>query len=1305
MKLLIPRDQLLNPTPPRVFLCNTARKIIGQLPATGVTLNGKWRTYSELSFEIPRTYVDLIDGTTKVHPLYDKAEAPRNCLLEGYGLFCLQDIDDTSGENDIKSITAFSLEYAATNQYLNNFRVNTGEVDSAEVIYLEQDLNTDYITDRDSFYKLATGAFDPYESYYQRNYTNADSYTYEQIQIENETDYNSLLSKNNDPYASLAEKLYVKAYPNVQFYNRNRPELSLLHLIFKHAPGWEIGNVDQSLWHKERQFSQDRISVYDFLMNDVSQTFGCTFVWDSLEGKVHCYEEVEDDDMSSEASTRFETDVYVSKDNLASETKVKYSSDNIKTKLVVTGADNFDIREVNLGRNEIMDLSFYHTLDWMEQDLHDKYVDYLAEIKEAQTGKRANGQTSTKYPVSYADAMQNWVSANNRYNDLMHAIPAESNTLLVGDEFRKLFCVYTPTDDANNQEKVNNSMNALIKKLNQYHIYEDITGNKSDNIFLKLKNAKSDVVTIRIFDPKTRASTYNPNYGYYIKNTNNTYTRINSIKNQTDLDGYSGDVYTNNYTIQSVVYYASSNTTSSPSYWSMVLEPVNGVAPKPFSAWVKGQLTAEEMGLVAYDEADTEHNTPIYYTVSHIGPMGAYLVLAKDEIVVQDNGVLQVSQDYLDSCGINLLKEKHDMYTTLFQTQTEAVFSHEKYQCIIQDDQPTGVYNSGTRWLDSDAGSDEPILYVYRTATKDTAAGWEQLNILADDNTEVPANPTDDELYNYENYQRYLDNFNKLRAVQAALTEKNLQAVYYRDGEPITDIPVTWSTMSDGSSVPENLETLVNTYFSKFGDDIVNTLQTPTLTPWFLCKFTTTLATSPYKDKTFAIYLKGQTPYISYDNSTGVYNMIMENIRSRTEMSDFFSDGDMWIRLSPFIKEDEYNDSNFLLTGYESEEERLSIANELMEAATKKLKSICKPSLEFSMTMANILALPEFEPLIDQFQLGNFIRVEIRDGYIKRTRLLEVSINFDDMSDFSATFGNLVSVKSEIDRHAELLSQAVTSGQSYANSQKAYQRTVEKANKLESDIANGLKDRAIAITSASGQQVTMDHTGLHIRKFKDGSTTEYEPEEMTIINNSLVATNDSWFTSKSAFGKYTIDGEERWGPIAEYVTADKIEGKIITGGSLRIGGRDGDKGEFIVTEDGEVIIRGANGTDKYAPKQFVDAISFQVVLIYDGTTILLNENDFCTITCEVYHGGQVITSQVLLQEGNEFTWTNTSDTNWQPTFVEDEDGELMKNKIIVKHSDIAKKANISCTVKFDENEFIEEETKENDETIEGGVSE
>ena len=138
MKLSLTRDYLNTPTPPRVFLCNTNKTIIGELPAMNRQLNGKWNSYSEFSFEMQRTYVDLLTGETKIHPLYEKGEAPRNILVEGVSYFALQDIDDSSGDNDIKTVSAFSLEYATSNKYLTNWHINTGEVDSKEVLYNEE---------------------------------------------------------------------------------------------------------------------------------------------------------------------------------------------------------------------------------------------------------------------------------------------------------------------------------------------------------------------------------------------------------------------------------------------------------------------------------------------------------------------------------------------------------------------------------------------------------------------------------------------------------------------------------------------------------------------------------------------------------------------------------------------------------------------------------------------------------------------------------------------------------------------------------------------------------------------------------------------------------------------------------------------------------------------------------------------------------------------------------------------------------------------------------------------------------------
>ena len=1452
MKLSIPKDYFDgSPTPPRLFLCTPSGKIINELIATGINLHAKWNSYSELSFETPMRYVDILTGETKIHPMYSKVESPRQIYAENIGFFILQDIDDISGDNDIKSVTAFSSEYAVANKYLTSFYINTGEVGSREVTYNENNYGIDYSNDKDSFYKLASGAYDPYESYYIKKYTSATDYIYEQTQVDAVT-YAEYIIKNNDSLAQPHEKLYMKKFANVQFYNPNKTGLSLLHLILEVVPDWKIGHVDASLWHKERTFSQDRISVYDFLMNDVAETFGCVFEWDTLTRTLNVYEEVEDGvEEDNTIQTRWATDCFISKDNLASQVSVKYSADNIKTKLTVTGGEDLNIREVNLDRNEIMNLSFYHNLDWMEQDLFDAYNKYLDAIKEAETGLDFYGLPSRKFPMSHSDAVKKWVAAQNKYNDLMHTVPVENDTVLVGDEFKKLYCTYTPIDTAfsdktisptnqeveeldelwhdsartilidkstlsdgtmfivqgyvytynsaddtfeyNSDAATTTSLKALIKKLNQYHVDDDTNGNKTDNVLLKLKNANGDVATIRIYDPKIKYSgDYDPDKTYYQQKVSasgiTTYVKL-TITNATEFTTYAkNSLYTNNYTIQCVVVMADSGLSSNPSYWSMEdWDGTDTITPKSFSDWIRGNLTAQEMGLV-----DDKGNSN--FTVSYIGTMGAYLVLAKNEFEVKHVGNYELipSKDYLRQYGVNLLKEKHDIYTTIFRTQTEAMFSQEGYQCTVGDNPPTGTIADGTRWLDTNSVPVE--LKSYDLAT----TSWKTISASL---------PTSEQA-KYEDYQRYIDNYQKLQAVQEVLAEKEREAGYCFNGHAVSGRTINFGLYTryaddnkdgkidnkdflryNGQLLEGDLYRAAETHFSELNSYYVpNTATFNSATQYYIKKnaytytavdisnetefkkydgstegtmlyivkstgkkytitrtginenlplYTFTTSYDPIKygpntkpfnpntqyytklnafayvpkvianeddfktydgsseDKilyvitsghTYAVYLQGTTPYVAYADSMGVYQMIRDYIRDETEINKFFNE-DQWIRLSPFIREDEFSDSNFFWTDYDSEEQKIQVMEELIKAANKELNTLCQPSLEFSMTMANILALPEFVPLINQFQLGNFIRVQIRDGYIKRARLLEVDLNFDDLSDFSCTFGNLVTTKSEIDKHAELLAQAVSAGKQVAVAAGTWQRSADKVNKLEEAIEDGLQDVALQVGRASGQAITWDSNGFYCRKFVEGTTDQYEDEQMAIINNKIVFTNDGWKTSEAALGEFQVDtngdgtAETLYGLIAKAVVSGYIKGSIIEGGSLRIGGTGG---TFIVNEDGSVQILGPDAsTPVYATKDEVDSISqvgrYYVELEYTGSTIFTEPGQSCVIKCRVFDAGEEI---INLPSGTVFKWmrnSNGDDTSWNNSHTYTD-----INTITITNADIEKNAQFYCQCIIDE---------------------
>ena len=379
---------------PRLFLCETDKTKICQLDANNLKGSFKFNSYSELTFEVGRIYNDLISGENKINLFYDKVEAIRLVYLENFAYFELQAPELVGdGIKEAKSCTAYSYEYTLSTKFLENFYVNTGEVDSIEVI-------------------------------------NAD-----------------------DPEHIVP----------VTLYNPSNKKLSLLHLVLEKAYGWSIGHVDDSLQTLSRQFEVDRESIYDFLMNEVCEKFNCYIVFDTINNTINLYAEsltskfigdgitntftisppfaqigtvsvdgykttrweyntstgiltLEDTPESGAhievvdgALTEWETDVFVTFNNLSQEIKISYDADSIKTCLTVTYGEGNNIREANLGLPYITDLSYYYTVDWMGQDLYDAYTAYLQKTNQYQSEYTNNSQEMLDI-AGYIDFEENRLS-------------------------------------------------------------------------------------------------------------------------------------------------------------------------------------------------------------------------------------------------------------------------------------------------------------------------------------------------------------------------------------------------------------------------------------------------------------------------------------------------------------------------------------------------------------------------------------------------------------------------------------------------------------------------------------------------------------------------------------------------------------------------------------------------------------------------------------------------------------------------------------------------------------------------------
>ena len=458
------------------------------------------------------------------------------------------------------------------------------------------------------------------------------------------------------------------------------------------------------------------------------------------------------------------------------------------------------------------------------------------------------------------------------------------------------------------------------------------------------------------------------------------------------------------------------------------------------------------------------------------------------------------------------------------------------------------------------------------------------------------------------------------------------------------------------------------------------------------------------------------------EDQRSVYYKNNETISNNLLMVNNFTEKQL-IKLSAFLREDELHIDDIVETSLDDLSSSFKLKQDAMETGRIELKKLSAPQLQFSMTMANIYALPEFEPIINQFQLGNIIKVCIRDDYLKQSRLLQVDFNFEDFSDFSCEFGELTSLRTQSDIHADLLGQAITAGKTVANGSGYWTKGADTATATDLRIQQGLLDAVTAIKAIDGTQgVVIDKYGIKLQKFNDDGTID--DKQAWIVNNSLLFTDDNWQTARTGLGEFTIDDQIFYGLIAEAVIAGYIEGSQIVGGTIRIGdmGLDGEgkrKWAFEVDKHGNVSMLGGdvrfNVTDNNGnvnvsnsiqdkidevEKKITDievaanANMYRVEVVSEGPTIISTSEDQVTLTCKVYSWDADVTDTL---PDSWFNWYRISpDETLEEDVISDEQWSQMPEhqgtkSITISANDVVYNSSFYCEVEFPEQEKEEQD--------------
>lgn len=263
-----------------------------------------------------------------------------------------------------------------------------------------------------------------------------------------------------------------------------------------------------------------------------------------------------------------------------------------------------------------------------------------------------------------------------------------------------------------------------------------------------------------------------------------------------------------------------------------------------------------------------------------------------------------------------------------------------------------------------------------------------------------------------------------------------------------------------------------------------------------------------------------------------------------------------------------YTNENLAVLENTTIAEMIDLAKELMETAENDLIRSAQPQFQLSVSAVNFIKLLEYKEFTNQLELGRTICVEKTEDILYAPALLSLEYDLDDAETFTLTFSNAAKVDETMMTYAELLQETSSVSRTVASNWldlTAYSKNKENLKKLtESPLDRTLR---AAQKNMAAQAFIVDETGILGRKYDDDSHTSFLPEQIRIINNTILFTQDNWETAALALGKIQYgEGQEAYG-----LVADVLVGNLMLSSQMVI--TNGDDDNSILLNDTGILIK------------------------------------------------------------------------------------------------------------------------------------
>lgn len=370
----------------------------------------------------------------------------------------------------------------------------------------------------------------------------------------------------------------------------------------------------------------------------------------------------------------------------------------------------------------------------------------------------------------------------------------------------------------------------------------------------------------------------------------------------------------------------------------------------------------------------------------------------------------------------------------------------------------------------------------------------------------------------------------------------------------------------------------------------------------------------PYLDKLQAC----QDEIDARQKTIDEYNLKLETSQKRQreiqkalDFRNYLGD-DLYLEFCLFKREQKYTNDNYISDGLENNE-IFENAKAFLDAAKEELVKSGEHQHRIEGSLIDLLAIPEFEPLKEHFQVGNFIRIR-SDDKVYRLRLISYQINFGEIQNLDVEFSDMTKIRSGTSDLQSVINQASSMASSYGAITNQVRNSKEQTDMMRNFVQNGLDATTMKIVNNSNNQnIVINDSGLLARR-KDDFIDTYEDFQLKLLSNGLYFTDNAWRSVKSAFGKYYYTNPDTGKQEIKFgLLADSIVGQLIIGEALKLYSNDAsaemsfddkglilntkrdDNGQykriFDIQKDGESILYvDSEGNIVLAQDQFVDMI-------------------------------------------------------------------------------------------------------------------